>query len=281
MIYEGTIYRPPTEANTFLLQVTYGCTHNSCRFCAMFRDKKFRLIDVDVIDANLKEAKEFFDAHNYPLKRLFLTDGDVFSLSIEKLEHIINKVRSYFPECETFTMYAAVARIKEKTDEELIKLKELGVNDLYIGHESGDKEALIYMNKGHVPSDSVEQMARLNNIGIRHHALMVIGLSGAGTYEKAGKLSAELINQIHPGLAMFFTLALRDGSDLVNDVKEGRFTPPSNKEMLMEQIITLENITDPNVYFWASHMFNPYPVQGLIGEEKENMLRILKDCVKN
>jgi coproporphyrinogen III oxidase-like Fe-S oxidoreductase len=212
---------------------------------------------------------------------MFLCDGDVFALSADKLESVINKVRSYFPDCETFTMYAAVRNIKAKSDEDLARLAALGVNDLYIGHESGDNDALLFMDKGHTVADSIEQCARLDAAGITHHSLMVIGLSGAGTAERSGRLAADLVNKIKPGLASFFTLTLRDGSDLNGDVAEGRFNMPSAREMLLEQIVTLENITEPDVYFWASHMFNPYPVQGPVGTYKETMLAYLKKALGN
>lgn len=281
MKYEGQIYRPPTEAYTFLLQVTAGCTHNACRFCGMFRDKKFHLIDPEIVEANLVEAYDFCQKYGRTIDRMFLTDGDVFSLPADKIEEIILKVREYFPDCETFTMYAAVGRIKKKTDEELKRLAELGVNDLYIGYESGDDETLAFMNKGHTVADAIEQAERLNKFGIRHHALMVIGLSGKGTVEEAGKKSADLINKIHPGLAMFFTLYLRENSDLYDDVKSGRFAEPSAREMLEEEIITLEGIEDPGVYFWASHMFNPVPVQGSVGTDKAKMLNVLRRNLGN
>ena len=139
---EGTLYRPPVEANTFLLQITAGCTHNACRFCNMYKDKNFHLIDEDILVENLQEEKKIRDIYGRPHKRMFLADGDVFSLSADKLEEKINLIRKYHPDVETFAMYAAIRNLKHKTDEELIRLKELGVNDLYIGYESGLDDVL-------------------------------------------------------------------------------------------------------------------------------------------
>lgn len=276
MITEGTLYRPPLEANTFLLQVTCGCTHNACRFCNMYKDKQFHMIDDETLITNLREEKRICDIYERPHRRVFLMDGDVFSLSADRLEEKFELIRKYMPAMETFSMYAAVRSIKNKSDDDLKRLKELGVNDLYIGYESGIDDVLKFMNKGTTLADSVEQAQRLNEAGIRHRALFMLGVAGKGRAEESGLAVAELINQIKPDVARIATLTVFPETPLAEDIRCGKFVPASELEILTEEKIILENIKNqPDLRFWASHILNSAPMDGYIGRDREWMLKRL------
>lgn len=276
---EGTLYRPPAEANTFLLQVTAGCTHNACRFCNMYKDKPFHMIDEDILRKNLQEEKRICDIYGRPHKRVFLMDGDVFSLSADKLEQKIELIRRYMPEMETFSMYAAVRSIKSKSDAELARLKELGVNDLYIGYETGLDDVLTFMNKGTTLQDSIEQAQRLTDAGIHHRALFMLGVAGKGRGEESGLAAADLVNRIKPDMARFITMTVFPDTDLAKDVEAGLFTPAGELEILMEERTVLENINLSEMHFWASHVLNSIPLMGYIGKDREWMLKRLNRSI--
>ena len=275
MITEGTLYRPPAEANTFLLQVTAGCTHNACRFCSMYRDKKFHMIDEDILRKNLQEEKRVCEIYGRPHRRVFLMDGDVFSLSADRLEEKLEFIHRYLPEIEVFSMYAAVRSIQTKSDADLDRLKKLGINDLYIGYETGLDDVLQFMNKGTSIADSIRQANRLNQAGIHHRALFMLGVAGKGRGEESGMAAANLINEIRPDMARFTTLTVFPGTELEENVKAGRFTEAGEKENLIEEKIALENIQLPELHFWASHVLNSTPVSGYIGRDREWMLKRL------
>lgn len=277
---EGTLYRPPVEANTFLLQVTAGCTHNACRFCNMYREKKFHMIDEDTLRYNLQEEKRICDIYGRPHKRVFLMDGDVFSLSADKLEKKLEFIRRYMPAMETFSMYAAVRSIKNKSDADLTRLRELGVGDLYIGYETGLDDVLAFMNKGTTLADSIEQAQRLNDAGIHHRALFMLGVAGKGRGEESGHAAADLINKIKPDMARFTTMTVFPGTELEEDVKAGRFVEAGEKENLVEERTVLENINLPEVHFWASHVLNSIPLAGYIGKDREWMLKRLNRSIE-
>lgn len=276
---EGTLYRPPVEAKTFLLQVTAGCTHNACRFCTMYRDKNFHMIDDDILRYNLQEEKRICDIYERPHKRIFLMDGDVFSLSADKLEEKIKLIKRYMPAIETFSMYAAVRSIKAKSDEDLIRLKELGVNDLYIGYETGLDDVLQSMNKGSSLKDSIEQAERLNKAGIHHRALIILGLAGKGRGEENALATAELINTIKPDMTRLATLTVFPGSELEEDIKAGRFVEAGEKEILTEEKLIIENINLPEMHLWASHILNSTPLAGYIGKDRDWMLQRLERSI--
>lgn len=276
MITEGTLYRPPLEARTFLLQVTAGCTHNACKFCSMYKDKAFHLIDEEILRANLAEEKSTLETYGRKHERIFLMDGDVFSLSADKIESLINLIREYLPEIETISMYAAVRSIKTKSDEELKRLYDMGINDLYIGYESGLDDVLQYINKGFTLADSFEQAERLNAVGIRHNAMMIIGMAGKGRGEESGKAAVELINRIKPKVVKVESLAVLKGTPLEKEVAEGNFVIPGETEILTEEKSLLAGIEDPEVYFFGSHQSNSVKISGTVGPDREWMLQRLE-----
>ena len=277
---EGTLYRPPVEANTFLLQITAGCTHNACRFCNMYKDKSFHLIDEEILIENLQEEKKIRDIYGRPHRRMFLADGDVFSLSADKLEEKINLIRKYHPDVETFAMYAAIRNLKHKTDEELIRLKELGVNDLYIGYESGLDDVLASMNKGHTIEDAVTQAERLNKVGISHNALIILGLAGKGRGEESGRATADLINKIKPKMTRLATLSIFENTELYKDIEEGKFVVPGETDILTEEKTIIENIELPDMHLWACHITNSVRLEGYIGRDKEWMVSKLNKSIE-
>lgn len=273
MKYEGMIYRPPVEANDILLQVAVGCTHNQCTFCNMFKEKKFHLVDEQTLIDNLKEAGCFYSHAD----RVFLVDGDAFALSADRLEQIAKLVYRYLPNCRTITMYAAVRNIETKTDEQLVRLRELGINDLYVGIESGLDDVLAAVRKGHTVHDAVTQLNRLNRAGIRHCMMLMPGLAGKGRGIESGIAAAKLANQTKPFLIIPTTLGIFEGTELFEKTQRGEFIEAGEKENLQEQKAFLENVDLPEAYYWSAHALNSTPVVGFLNmNEKGEMLRKLE-----
>lgn len=148
MEYNGTIYRPPVEANTLLLPVTEGCTHNSCNFCNMYLGVRFRMLPPPDVEDYLRLLARHYGVSAATVERIYLVGADPFALSARNLTNRIDLIRKYFPSVKVVTMYAAVRNIKNKSDEELATLKDLGVDDLYVGVETGLDDALLALNKG-------------------------------------------------------------------------------------------------------------------------------------
>ena len=279
MKYNGTIYRPPIEANTLLLPVTEGCSHNSCRFCLMYHNVKFRILSQEEIENWLKEI--LFDAGEYSKKfrRIYFVGADPFAISAKRLEAIITLVKKYLPNIEIFIMYAAVRNIKAKTDENLKRLKNLGVNDLYVGVECGLDDVLEFLNEGNTVSDIREQCGRLNDLQIRHMDMLMLGTAGKGRGEECAIASADLVNEIKPDTILINTMTAFPETKLAEDIQAGKFTPAGEKEILIEEKIFLENLNLPQTYFWAAHAMDSVRIAGYIGDSKEKMLRILQDNI--
>lgn len=277
MKYEGMIYRPPVEAEDILLQVAVGCTHNQCTFCNMFRDKEFHLVDEQTLIENLKEAGQFYPYAD----RVFLVDGDAFALSADRLERIAGLIHEYLPQCKTITMYAAVRNIKTKTDEQLIRLKKLGINDLYVGIESGLDDVLVDVRKGHTVNDAVIQLNRLNHAGIRHCMMLMPGLAGKGRGIESGIAAAKLANHTNPFLIIPTTLGVFEGTELFAKMQSGKFEEAGEKENLQEQKAFLEHVELPQTYYWSAHALNSTPVVGFLNtQEKKKMIEKLDQNIQ-
>jgi radical SAM superfamily enzyme YgiQ (UPF0313 family) len=177
-------------------------------------------------------------------------------------------------------MYAAIRNLKHKTDEELIRLKELGVNDLYIGYESGLDDVLLSMNKGHTIEDAITQAERLNKAGIRHNALIILGLAGKGRGEESGRATADLINKIKPKMTRLATLSIFEDTELYKDIEEGKFVVPGETEILTEEKTIIENIDLPDMHLWACHITNSVRLEGYIGRDKEWMVSKLNKSIE-
>lgn len=276
MNYEGTVYRPPVEANDVLLQVAVGCTYNRCTFCNMFKDKRFRVMDERTIIANLQEAGRLYRHAD----RVFLVDGDAFALSADRLERLAALIHQYLPNCMTITMYAAVRNVMSKTDEQLRRLREAGIDDLYVGVESGLDDVLLDVKKGHTVADAVIQLGRLNEAGIRHCMMLMPGLAGRGRGIESGIAAAELANRTKPFLIIPTTVGVFEGTELYEKMQRGAFEEAGEKENLQEQKAFLEHVALPESYYWSAHALNSTPMAGFLSEaEKEGMIRALNASI--
>ncbi|TKG91473.1 radical SAM protein [Puteibacter caeruleilacunae] len=264
MNYTGPIYRPPYEANTLLLQVTVGCAHNKCTFCTMYRDVKFSVDKMDQVEKDLQEAQA-----KYPtVKRIFLVNGDAFVLSGRRLKVIAEMIHEYLPAVEIITMYASINNIMGKTDDEIAELKRLGIGDLWIGVETGLGDALDYLNKGASLDDAYEQLERLNRAGITFFYGFMFGAAGKGRGFENAEANAKLINSVKPLGIVPTTLNVNEGTQLAKDIEEGKFEMATEREVLEEQIRTLELVNVPT-YYMGIHVINTVSFDAQLPRDKK------------
>lgn len=268
MNYEGTTYRPPPEADTPLLQVTVGCTHNKCTFCNMYRDVRFRRIPMKQIESDLRELREIFPRS----ERFFLVNGDAFALKTDVLKEIAETIRQFFPECQTISMYASIGNIKAKSDEKLMEIQKAGIDDLYVGVETGWDKILERINKGHTADEARHQLDRLNNIGIRHIANLMLGVAGMGNGLENARLTAAFINQTRPGIIWVGTLAIFQGTELYSQMVQKSFLPATELEILEEEKALIGAVELDNVYFYGDHPTNTVRLTGRLPQDKHKMI---------
>ena len=190
MKFTGLTYRPPFEANSLLLQVTRGCSHNSCAFCTMYRDTPFGEETLEQIQRDIDEAAQM----NLNTHRAFLVNGDAFCLPANKLARVAEMMGEKLPQIRTIAMYASIRNIQEKTDEELRMLRRLGINELNIGVESGMDDVLDYMNKGYTAAEAKAELLRLKEAGFDYALNIIFGAAGSGRQREHAAQTARLVN---------------------------------------------------------------------------------------
>ena len=273
MHYTGPTYRPPFEANSLLLQVTVGCSHNRCSFCTMYRDVPFSVCPWEQVEADIDEASRCFgDA-----TRVFLENGDAFVLSADRLAKVAESIRAKLPRVETITMYASILNIRTKTDEELRRLRELGVNELNIGVESGLDEALALMNKTYTAEEARNELLRLKAAGFDYGLNVIFGAAGAERRLENAEATAELLNALRPFLIFTSTVHADPGGPLYEDMQRGAFAEPTFGEYLEEEEALLERLSREDTYFFGAHPSNVLPMRGVLPRDKEAMLSAVRE----
>ena len=281
MHYTGTIWRPPYEAFSLLLEVTAGCTHHKCKFCTLYDDLpfKFRMSPVEDIAADLKETAETLKLwHGLTYRRTFLTGANPCVLKTEKLLEIAGLIKKYIPTCKTIGSFARVTDVALKTDKELCELQKAGYDRLTIGIETGDDEALIFMNKGYVSADIVTQCKRLDDVGISYNFFYLTGVSGAGRGESGAKATAAVCNQLRPQIIGASMLTIYPNSELYEEIQKGNWKEEQEIEKYKELKTLVENLNIP-VWFAAMGASNAIPIQGILPEDTKKVINVLEQII--
>ena len=282
MHYTGTIWRPPYEAASLLLEVTAGCTHHQCRFCTLYNDLPFhfRLSPIEHIISDLRELQAVYRHRGGRRQRVFLTGANPFVLSYEKLKRIDEQIHQYLPAVTTIGSFARITDVAAKTDHELEQLHAMGYTGLTIGIETADDEALHFMNKGYTAADILTQCRRLDSAGIRYSFFYLAGISGAGRGEIGAQLTAKLCNQLHPDLIGANMLTLYPDSKLFHEVQKGTWTEEGELEKYKE-IRTLVQQLDISTTFAAMGASNAFQLQGELPQDRTQLQAVLNEIIEN
>lgn len=277
MTYTGPVFRPPFEANSLLLEVTVGCSHNKCTFCTMYKDVPFHVSPIEQIEHDLIEAKRLYGS----VRRVFLVNADPFVLSASRLKEIAEKINEVFPEIETITMYASIKNISGKTDEELKELRKLKINELNIGLETGMDEALNKLNKGFTLEEARTQLKRLNKAGIDFSVNIIIGAAGSGKSIENAIATSKIINEVNPYLIFIATMHVDQGSVLQDEMKAGTFVENTLGDNLLEELELLKRLDLQKTTFYGLHTSNVIPLVGMLPREKDKLIDQLEKGIKS
>ena len=294
MHYTGTIWRPPYEASSLLLEVTAGCTHHKCKFCTLYNDLpfKFRMSPLEDVESDLQEAQLWSTdpialltarLQGLPrperIQRAFLTGANPFVLKSERLLAIADLIRQYVPSIKTIGCFARITDVTLKSDEELTSLHQAGYDGLTIGIETGDDEALRFMNKGYTAADIVKQCQRLDQAGIHYSFFYLVSISGAGRGEIGAKATADICNQLHPTLIGVNMLTIYPDSELYQEIQRGNWKEESEIEKYKEIRTLLESLEIPT-QFAALGASNAFQFQGTLPEDKEALAAALDKIIE-
>lgn len=278
MNYNMPLYRPPSEAYSLIIQVTLGCSHNKCTFCDMYKMKKFIIKPIEII----KKEIDYFRAVTQEAPRIFLADGDALIIKFEMLKEIIIYIKEKFPECNRISMYGSPKSILLKSVEELKELKKLGVFLIYLGLESGDNEVLKRVNKGVSAEEIVEAGLRVKEAKIKLSVTAIAGLGGKEYSEQHAINTGKIISEITPEYFSILSLMYNKNTVLYEEIRDSKFTPLKNFEVLEEIKKIIQNIdVTSNIIFRSNHASNYVSLEGNLPKDKEKIIREIEVSLKN
>lgn len=271
MRYEGQIYRPPSEAYSYILQVTVGCSHNACSFCNMYLEKSFHIRPLKEILEDLQMARR---AYRF-VQRIFLADGDALIVKTEILLEILHTIRRLFPECERITSYASARDILLKSPEDLQRLQQAGLDMVYLGLESGSERILREINKGVTAEETVEACLKAKAAGIRLSITQITGLAGQEGMEENAVESARALSRIKPEYIGLMTLTLRRGTKMTEDMEKGLFHRLTPRQIVEEMRMLVSRLDSEGSVLRSNHISNYVQLKGTMNRDKAAMLNSL------
>ena len=269
MRYEGQIFRPFSEANSYLLQCTIGCSHNQCTFCGMYKDRKYRVRSLGEIKEDIRMAK----AHYGDLEKVFLCDGDAVAMETATLLEILNDLYGTFPSLRHVGTYVGPQSTLSKSMSELHALRAAGLTKAYLGVETGDDRLLAEIKKGVTAAEMLQAGQNLVNANINLSSMVLLGIAGKGGRAREHAIAtAEITNQMKPQYLAALTTTPVPGTVLFHKVQKGEFELPDPFETLEEMKLMFEHITIDNLKFVGVHASNYLPVSGTLQRDKDKML---------
>ena len=289
--YEGTVYRPPSEARSLLIQATIGCSYNRCAFCALYKDKQFRVRTDEEIESDLLWAGR----NCRYVDRVFLCDGDALCLSTDRLLKIMARCAELFSECRAVNVYGNTRDVLAKGYNDLRRLAEAGMKIVYIGAESGSDAVLRSVNKGSNAEETAEAIRLIEDAGMKASVTFISGLGGRALTKEHAVESGRLISRTAPSYFSLLTLVLTPDMPLYRQALEGSFIPLRTEEVLSETELLFESISLPEntessvcpgqyrqaqCIFRSNHVSNALPLRGTFPQDKQALISALRSSHK-
>ncbi|MFH0784731.1 MAG: radical SAM protein [Pseudomonadota bacterium] len=268
MEYVGNVIRPPSEADSIILQVTVGCSYNKCTFCGAYKDIAFSIKNEATIIRDLQFAR----MHCRNFKRVFLADGDVLILSQRRLVRLFYLIHEYLPWVSRISLYGNAKAIRSKTQNNLQELKTLGLDRVYMGLESGCDEVLQLIKKGETAETMISAAKKMNCSGIFLSVTALLGLGGVSLTERHSDETARVLTAMSPRQVAILTLIPLANTELGQAVLAGKFVLPNPQEILTELSWLIRHLGDIRCQFHANHASSYLPISGRFPKDREDLL---------
>jgi radical SAM superfamily enzyme YgiQ (UPF0313 family) len=271
MHYEGNCIRPPPEADSILLQVTLGCSHNQCTFCGTYKDKRFQIKDNDIILSDIRFASKYMRRQD----RVFLMDGDALIIPQKRLMWILETIKEHLPWVKRVGSYANTKSIRMKSPQELVELRENGLGKLYLGVETGDDEIRKKVHKGSSAQECLEMGEKVKNAEMELVVMVLLGIGGKERSLDHARATGDLLSAMDPGYVAALTVILIPGTPLWEEYEKGDFEMPDDKQLLIEMKEMIIHTNLSHGIFASNHASNYLPVEvRLPGGKQEALDRI-------
>jgi radical SAM superfamily enzyme YgiQ (UPF0313 family) len=276
MRYEGMIYRPPSEADSLILQVTVGCSYNRCTFCGVFQGKTFRIKSFEEVREDIDEASLYGDR----IERVFLADGDALIIPQPELLQIMNYLKKKVRSLKRVGIYANAKDILKKEPEELLTLKEAGLGIIYLGLESGNLEVLKKIKKNATIDQMIRAAKRVKDSGILLSVTVILGLGGADGSKAHAEDTGKVLSEMDPDYVGALSLMIVPGTPIEEEIESGRLILPSPFGLIEELETMIENCHFTDCFFASNHASNYLPLRIRMPKEKEEALKRIREVLK-
>jgi len=268
--YIEPVFRPPSEARSLILQVTNGCSWNNCTFCEMYTapQKKFSVKPSEQLIQELQQAAR----SGFPVRRVFLADGDAITLSFRRLKEILLLIHQYLPDVQRVSSYCLPRNLKNKTVEELAELEQLGLKLMYVGCESGDDQVLEKVSKGETYQSSLLALQKIKEAKIKSSVMILNGLGGQRYSEQHAVNSALLMNEAQPEYLSTLVVSFPVGIERFESSFGGDFEPLQQLDLFREMEVLLDTMTLEKTVFRSDHASNYLILKGTLSRDKSRLL---------
>ncbi len=273
--YYGTVIRPPSEADSLILQVTLGCSDNSCIFCPAYKDKKFKIKNIKEIEKDIATAAAYYPE----TRRVFLADGDALIIEQKNLLAIFDKIIAAFPLVSRISMYASVKSVELKTVDELKQLQSKKMSLVYMGFETGDEDVYKFTRKYGSAQKNIETVLKLKQAGIKSNVTVILGLGGEKFSLKHAENTAAVLNKARPEQIAALTLMIVKNTPLYEICRLKQFRMPGEFAILKELKVLLENMMDFKCLFFSNHASNYVPVSARFPKDRKKVINILDKII--
>ncbi|WP_036860733.1 radical SAM protein [Porticoccus hydrocarbonoclasticus] len=278
MDYIEPLFRPPSEARSLILQVTNGCSWNRCTFCEMYTapQKKFSVKPQSEIEQELQQVA----SSGYPVRRVFLADGDAMTLSFRRLRELLLAIRQYFPDVQRISSYCLPRNLKNKSVEELTELQQLGLSLMYVGCESGDDLVLEKIDKGETYASSLDALHKIKQAGMKSSVMILNGLGGQQYTEQHAINSAKLMNEAQPEFLSTLVVSFPGGIERFQQGFGGEFQPLTQQQLFQEMEILLDTLELERTVFRSDHASNYLVLKGTLNRDKDQLLQQVRTAIQ-
>lgn len=276
--YEGSIWRPPSEARSLILQATVGCSHNACIFCVSYKQKQYKIRGAKGVQSDLESLP---DSYKQKVRRVFLADGNALAIPTNDLIETLHVLKSELPRLERVGVYGYAKDVRDKSVDDLIKIKDAGLGIVYLGLETGDDDLLRWSRKGVDSEENIKACKKIRDAGIPLSLTIILGLGGLENSVRHAQATAKVLNEIDPEYVGALTLMTPPGTRIDEMVKSAEFLPMRPMEILNELKILVEGLELSNCVFRTNHASNYLPIGGTLNVDKEIILKVLSDTLNS
>ena len=276
MKYEGMIFRPPSEAESLILQVTVGCSYNRCTFCSAYQGRSFRIKSFEEVKEDVDEASSY----NQSIRKVFLADGDALTISQKELLQILGYLKIRLRGLERVGIYANAKDILQKDVEELRALKDQGLGIIYLGLESGDPEVLKRIKKNATVDQLIRAGKRVKESGILLSVTVILGIGGVVYSQAHAEATGKVLSEMDPEFVGALSLIVVPGTPIASEIETGKLVLPTTFGMIQELETMIKNCNFTHCFFASNHASNYLPLRIRMPEEKEEALRRIREVLQ-